>query len=121
MTSSSYECVFHLLNKPDNDVVLVYVSSQVAPVKDPSAPHHHTPPAASISAQRGGQAGLRQRGQSQGQMLLAAVEAERRLQIPGHWPVLLHKHRDVQETAGEKWPEAVQAPAGSTGVRQQGG
>lgn len=121
MKSSFSECVFHLLNKPDNDVVLVYVSSQLAPVKDPSASHHHTPLAASISAQRGGQAGLRQRGQSQGQTLLAALEAERRLEIPGHRPVLLHKHRDVQESSGAgKRPEAVQAPARPTGVREQG-
>lgn len=122
MKSPFDDSVFLLLAQPDNDVILVYVTSQVAPVKDPSASHHHAPPAASISAQRRGQARLRQRGQSQGQVLLAALEAQRWLQIPGRGPVLLHKHRDVQETSrAGKRPEAVQAPAGPTGIRQQGG
>lgn len=91
-------------------------------MEDPSVSHHHTSPAAALSAQRWRQARLRQRGQGQGQMLLAALETERRRQIPRRGHVLLHEDRDVQETlgAGQTF-EAVQAPAGSAWVRQEGG
>lgn len=91
----SHLFVYQLLNQPDNDVVLIYVSSQVAPVEDPTVSHHHASPAASLSAQRWRQARLGQRGQGQGQMLLAALETQRRRQIPRPGHALLHEDRDV--------------------------
>lgn len=83
---------------PNDDIVAVDVRSEVAPVKDPSAAHHHAPPASATAAQGGRQAGLGQGGQSLGQMSLAALEPQGRGQVRGHQPVPLHKHWDVKET-----------------------
>lgn len=94
----------------------------MAPMKDPSIAHHHTSPAAAFSAQGWRQARLRQRGKGQGEMLFTALEPERRGQIPGHKPILLHKHRDIYEAwRTGKGFEVVQTPAGLTGAGQQGG
>lgn len=91
-------------------------------MEDPSASHHHTSPAASVSAQRWRRARPGQRGQGPGQMLLAALETQRRRQIPRAGHVPLHEDRDVQEALGAGQAlEAGQAPAGSARVRQEGG
>lgn len=97
---------------PDDDVVLIDVGSEVAAVENPSVAHHHTSPAATLPPQGRRQAGLRQRGQSQSQLLLGALEAQGRGQIPGRRSVRLHEHGDVQEAfrAGQG-PEVVQTPA----------
>lgn len=91
----------HLLShcsQPNDDVVAVDVRSEVAAVKNPSAAHHHAPPAPASAAQGWRQARLGQRGQSLGQVLLAAPEPQGRGPIRWHQPVRLHKHRDVKET-----------------------
>lgn len=91
-------------------------------MEDPSVSHHHTSPAASLSAQRWRQARLGQRGQGPGQVLLAALETKRRRLIPRRGHVPLHEDRDVQEALGAgQTSEAVQAPTGSARVRQEGG
>lgn len=91
------QCVSHLSDTgiPDNDVILIYMRSEMAPMKDPSIAHHHTSPAAAFCAQGWRQARLRQRGKGQGEMLFTALEPERRGQNPGHKPIPLHKHRDI--------------------------
>lgn len=83
---------------PNDDIVAVDVRSEVASVKDPSAAHHHAPPASATAAQGGRQAGLGQGGQSLGQMSLTALKPQGRGQVRGHQPVLLRKHGDVKET-----------------------
>lgn len=40
-----------LAHIPDNDVILIYMGSKVAPMKDPSVAHNHTSPAAAFSLQ----------------------------------------------------------------------
>lgn len=93
------------------------MGAEMAPMKNPSVAHHHTSPAAALAPQQWRQAGLRQRCKSQGQMLFAALEPQRRGQIPGHGPVLLHKHRDVQEACRTgQGLEVVQTPARLTGA-----
>lgn len=81
---------------PNYDIILIYMRSKMAPMKNTSISHHHTSPAPACFRQRWRQPRLGHGGESHGQMFFTPQEPQRRSQVPRRRTVL-HKDRDVQE------------------------
>lgn len=74
-------------HSPDDDVILINVSTQLAAVQDPTAPYHHTA-LACLGAQQGREAVVRQRAQRPCCHLLTALQAQRWGEPPYLGPIL---------------------------------